>query len=86
LALQDCAAGAGKLLAGDGFAVGAGGMGEEVVYCVKADGPEVESGSLLLHPEGLARRAAACEVAVRLTVARPLVVGEGALPVEASGY
>ena len=86
LSLQDCAAGAGKLLAGDGFAVGAGGMGEEVVYCVKPGAAGVESGSLLLHPEGLAPRRAACEVAVRLTVARPLAVGEGALPVEDSGY
>jgi homogentisate 1,2-dioxygenase len=86
LSLGDCAVGAGKLLGGDGFAVGAGGMGEEVVYCVKPGVAGLESGSLLLHPEGLAPRQTDCEVAVRLTVARPLAVGEGALPVEDSGY
>jgi homogentisate 1,2-dioxygenase len=86
LSLGDCAAGAGKLLAGDGFAVGAGGMGEEVVYCVKPGVAGLEGGSLLLNPEGLSPRRAAGEVAVRLTVTRALAVGEGALPVEESGY
>ncbi len=77
---------AGKLLSGDGFSVGSGGMGEEVVYCVKTAAAGFESGSLLLHPEGLTPKQPGVEAVVRLLVSKPLEIGEAALPLEDMEY
>jgi homogentisate 1,2-dioxygenase len=85
LSANDC--GPGKIFSGDGFAVGQGGLGEEAVYLVKTAASGLEGGSLLLHPEGLTpKRAAGSEMAVRLTVAKPLEIGEGTQPVEDLEY
>jgi hypothetical protein len=61
-------------------------LGEEVVYCVKTTAAGVESGSLVLHPQGLTPKTIPCEVAVRLTVAKPLEIGEGSHSVEDVEY
>jgi homogentisate 1,2-dioxygenase len=76
----------GKLFSGDGFSIGTGGLGEDAVYCVKTAATGLESGSLLLHPEGLTPKSPGVEAAVRLSVAKPLEIGEGSLPVEDVEY
>ena len=55
-------------------------------YCVKTTAAGVESGSLVLHPQGLTPKTIPCEVAVRLTVAKPLEIGEGSHSVEDVEY
>lgn len=86
LPLTNCEAGAGKLFSGDGFSIGTSGWGEEVVYYLKTAAAGLESGSLVLHPEGLTRKQAAFETAVRLSVAKPLEIGEGSQSIEDVEY